>query len=448
MSAILPGPWQIRQVSGWFSAAVRGLVDRPAVEVEVRHVGRRVVAGEAHPGDRRVHQVLLIGRVRHRDVLRGLPRRDRVRPCHPACTRSTPARPGVEGEGDAIVGSGRPVRSGREVWSERVHAHVSRWRGLARSAARRVLRERIAHVPAERAVRDRPVEAVRHGGCRVAVAEVVRAGDVAPFAEVQDSRIRHLGERRGRGRGVPGELGLSLRTGVNGVHEVDGVRRPAAAGPVRRVAPRAGGPVVPLSGVERVLGEGAELLVAGVAALVLDDCPSSGESGGDLVDIGGDDDQAARLADVRRGCGAGGQPGSPWVPSTGYFARFVWVSGSVLVQLYEYPIPPVSITALVGNGHPGERSRVVAVGIGPGQGARSRTGRAAVPDGPQVAADGGVEVRRRRDSVLRHREHEVEAGPAHEVVPDLLLSGRRIGCRGREVVEVLRADRPAASGTP
>ena len=33
---------------------------------------------------------------------------------------------------------------------------------------------------------------------------------------------------------------------------------------------------------------------------------------------------------------------------TGYFARFVWVSGSVLVTLYEYPIPPVSITALVG----------------------------------------------------------------------------------------------------
>ena len=56
--------------------------------------------------------------------------------------------------------------------------------------------------------------------------------------------------------------------------------------------------VVALSGVEGVFGEGAEFLVALVAARVLDDRPAAGVAGGHLLDVGRDDDQAAGLVGV------------------------------------------------------------------------------------------------------------------------------------------------------
>src|SRR6185295_19178383 len=95
------------------------------------------------------------------------------------------------------------------------------------------------------------------------------------LAVVQDARIGDVEESLGRRDGVPGVRNRTLGRGMDGVDEGRRIDRPATAAPalVRVVAPRAGGGVVALTGVERVLGEGAELLVAGVAALVLDDRP-------------------------------------------------------------------------------------------------------------------------------------------------------------------------------
>src|SRR5262245_14563496 len=81
------------------------------------------------------------------------------------------------------------------------------------------------------------------------------------------------------------------------------IRRPAAAGEVRTVAPRTCRTVVTLATVEGVLGERSQLLVALVAACVLDKRSAACVSGGDLGDVGRDHDQAADavgLPDWRR----------------------------------------------------------------------------------------------------------------------------------------------------
>src|SRR6185369_4705228 len=85
--------------------------------------------------------------------------------------------------------------------------------------------------------------------------------------------------------------------------------------------------------------------------------------------------------------------------------------------------------------HAGEGGGVVAVRVRAGERALAAAAGGAVPQAAHVAVHLGVEVGRFGDAVLRHREHEVHAGRAHEVVPDLGLRGRVVEVDTRAVLQ-------------
>ena len=95
------------------------------------------------------------------------------------------------------------------------------------------------------------------------------------------------------------------------------------------------------------VGEGAELLVARVAARVLDDRAPAGVAGRHLLHVGRDHDQAAGLVGHARPVNGRWSAVAQRIDPDSS-ARLVCVSGSVFVTLYEKPRPPVSITALSG----------------------------------------------------------------------------------------------------
>ena len=219
MSAIRPRTVADQAGLGLRQGLAARLVDRATVDLEVRSRLIGVVASEARRGRRRSDQ--------------------RRRCCFACCPRSqatTRRRTGVEREAQAVVDTERDVR-------------------------------RVGEARCVRALTDRPVLLV--GGRCLATALALKSYVPGRWQVSHLFRmpgIADLPEAFRRRDGVPVVLHRAPVRRVDRVDEAGGVGRPAAAGPVRRVAPRAGRAVVALSTVEGLFGEGAEFLVAGVAA--------------------------------------------------------------------------------------------------------------------------------------------------------------------------------------
>ena len=153
-----------------------------------------------------------------------------------------------------------------------------------------------------------PVAAVRYSRFGSALSDAAALKSYEPRMWQPSQLLQHAGVLDvGKGlahcRGVPGERLRALGTRVDCMDEVHRIRRPATARPVRSVAPRTGRAVVALATVESILGEGAQLLVALVAACIFDDRPTPRVTVGHLLHGRRDHDQAAdliRLPDWRR----------------------------------------------------------------------------------------------------------------------------------------------------